>query len=238
MQSVLLKQTKLDYRSREAFKTLRTNVDFAGEELQVVCITSATPNEGKSSIAFELARSFAENGRRTILVDADLRKSVLRTRGKSGRIRYGLTNILAGQCGIEEAITETDVEDFHMIFAGPVPPNPSELLSGKRFEKMIESLKADYDMILIDTSPIGSVIDAAVVARRCDGIILVLKAGAVSYRYARKVKAQLETSETPLLGVVLNQVNLSGKGIYGKYYGRYYGKYYGNYYGNYGADEE
>lgn len=231
MQEFEIKQVDMDFRAKEAFKTLRTNIEFSGGDIQVIAVTSATPNEGKSSVSFELAQSFAQAGKKTVLLDADLRKSVMRSRYKRGRIRYGLTNCLAGKKTFEEVLCATDVPDFYMAFAGPVPPNPSELLGSQAFQDVVELARKSFDIVIIDTPPIGSVIDAVVAAKNCDGIIVVMESGAISYRFARRMIDQLKAADTRILGCVLNKVDLSGKGYYGKYYGRYYGKYYGNYYG-------
>lgn len=168
MQEFEIKQIEMDFRASEAFKTLRTNIEFSGEDVQVIAITSATPNEGKSSVSFELAQSFAQAGRKTLLLDADLRKSVMRSRYRKGRVRYGLTNCLAGKNKFEEALCATDVPNFFMVFAGPVPPNPSELLGGQRFRDIVEEARKAFDIIIIDTPPVGSVIDAVVAAKNCD----------------------------------------------------------------------
>lgn len=229
MQTIELKERLLDYRSKEAFKMLRTNIDFTGSELKVICITSCTPNEGKSNISFEVAKSYAQFGKKVLLVDADLRKSVMRQRHKRGKVRLGLVNYLVGKCELDEALCETDENNLYMIFSGPVPPNPSELLGSWKFTEMIRNAREEYDMVIIDTPPLGSVIDAAVVSKCCDGAVIVIAAGNVSYRFARKVKEQLDVAECRILGCVLNKVDLSGKSYYGKYYGKYYGQYYGNY---------
>ncbi len=235
MQELEIKQTNLDYRAKEAYKTLRTNIEFSGDNIKVIGITSTVPREGKSTTSFELAISFAQAGKRTLLIDADLRKSVMRSRYKRGRIRYGLTNYLVGRCDLMDAVAATDVEDFHMIFAGPMSPSPSELLGGERFRNMIDTCRELYDIIIIDTPPIGSVIDAAIISRYCDGMAVVMKSGEIHAPFARKIKEQLEMADVRILGVILNQVDMSGKGYYGKYYDKYYGKYYGNY-GNYGEE--
>ena len=229
MQAIELKERLLDYRSKEAFKMLRTNIDFTGGDLKVICITSCTPNEGKSNISFEVAKSYAQMGKKVLLVDADLRKSVMRQRHKKGKVRLGLVNVLAGKYEFDEALCATDIKNLYMRFSGPVPPNPSELLGNKRFVKMVEDAREEYDMVIIDTPPLGSVIDAAVVSKCCDGAVIVIAAGNVSYRFARKVKEQLDVAGCRILGCVLNKVDLSGKSYYGKYYGKYYGQYYGNY---------
>ena len=195
MQEFEIKQIEKDFRASEAFKTLRTNIEFSGEDVQVIAITSATPNEGKSSVSFELAQSFAQAGRKTLLLDADLRKSVMRSRYRKGRVRYGLTNCLAGKSKFEEALCATDVPNFFMVFAGPVPPNPSELLGGQRFRDIVEEARKAFDIIIIDTPPVGSVIDAVVAAKNCDGIVLVLEAAAISYRFAKRIVEQLKTAD-------------------------------------------
>lgn len=228
MQNIELNHDELDFRSKEAYKTLRTNIEFSGSEVQVICVTSCTPNEGKSSTSFELAKTFAVNGKKTLLVDADLRKSVMRQRHKKGRVRLGLVNYLVGQSSLEDAVCETDVKNLNMIFSGPVPPNPSELLGNKRFQAMIEAARGQYDIVIVDTPPLGSVIDTAVVSKCCDGAVMVIESGAISYRFARRVKEQLDVAGCRILGVILNKVQMSNKGYYG-YYGKYYGKYYGNY---------
>lgn len=244
MQTIQLIQAEQDYRSREAYKTLRTNVEFSGDNIQVVAVTSCTPNEGKSSISYELAASFAQNGKKVLMIDGDLRKSVLIRRHFKGKVRLGLVHCLVGKYCLDEVTCETDNRNLYMIFAGPVPPNPSELLGSKRFQDMLAEARKKYDMIIIDTPPLGSVIDSAIVAKQCDGVMLVIANGEISYRFAQKVKEQLDKAECRILGCVLNKVNMSKGGqyghygkYYGRYYGKYYGKYYGQYYGNYGNQD-
>ncbi len=229
MQEVFLKKEDMDFRMKEAFKIIRTNIEFSGEDVKVICVTSCTPNEGKSLTSFEVAKSFAEIGKKTLLIDADLRKSVMRDRYEAGVVKYGLTNFLAGKVSLDEALCKTDVPGLTMFFAGPVPPNPSELLGSKKFTTFIEKAREHYDMIIIDTPPLGSVIDTAVVSKCCDGAVIIIASGTVSYRFVRKVKQQLEFAGCRILGCVLNKVDIGGNKYYGKYYGRYYGKYYGNY---------
>ena len=168
MQEFSVKQSNLDFRTREAYKMLRTNIEFSGDNNKVIFITSSTPSEGKSTVSFELAMSFAQNGMKTLLIDADTRKSVMKNRGKKGKIKYGLTHYLSGKNELKDVICVSDVPNFCMIFAGPVPPNPSELVGNDRFAKMVEEARATFDMIIIDTPPIGSVIDAAVISKVCD----------------------------------------------------------------------
>ena len=196
----------MDYRMKEAFKTLRSNVEFCGSDVKIVSITSCTPNEGKSSVAMEMAKAFAEAGNKTLLVDADMRKSVLVGRYKTGAVRHGLSHCLIGKCSFEEAMCQTNVEGLHVIVAGPVPPNPSELLGSERFVTNLQDMKTYFDYIIVDTPPLGSVIDAAVVAKNCDGTIVVVENNAISYRFVQTVKGQLDKSGSRILGVVLNKV--------------------------------
>ena len=225
MQTIEVNTTDMDFRTEEAFKTLRSNIEFLGDDIRTICVTSCTPNEGKSSISFDLACSFAQNGKKVLLVDADLRRSVMRQRHRKGKVKLGLSNYLVGKTTLEECICVTDVKNLCLIFSGPVPPNPSELLGNARFKDLLVRMRELFDMIIVDTAPLGSVIDAAIVAKCCDGAMLVIESGAISYRYARKVKEQLEMSGCRLLGCVLNKVDIQGKSYYGKYYGKYYGSY-------------
>lgn len=224
MNQVTIKQQKLGYFVEEAYKSLRTNLQFCGNDKKVITLTSCTPNEGKSSVSMQLAISLAESGKRVLLIDADLRKSVLvgRTKVKQQEVK-GLTHYLSGQCSLQEAVCATNVKNFYLIYAGPFPPNPAELLGGKSFQNLIKVVRDVYDYIIIDSPPLGSVIDSAIIAGSCDGAMLVIESGVISYRFAQEVKEQLEKSNCPILGVVLNKVDVQ-KQSYGKY-GKYYGKY-------------
>ncbi len=229
MQSITInKVDSMDFHGKEAYKTLRTNIEFAGDDIKVITVTSCMPNEGKSSVTMNLALSLAEAGKRVLFVDADMRKSILAGRYKIKNAKRGLSHYLSGQCPLEDAVSITNVEKFHMIVAGPVPPNPSELLQSKRFTKFIEEMRKVYDYIIIDCPPLGSVVDALITGRISDGVALVIAAESISYKFAQKIKKQLEMAECKVLGVVLNKVNLKARGYYGKYYGKYYGEYYAN----------
>ena len=233
LQSVVLKEDhEMDFRTREAYKTLRANLEFAGDDVKVIAVTSCTPNEGKSSISMNLAKAIAEGGKKVILIDADLRKSVLVGRYKTGAVKFGLTHYLSGQKKFNEVYCATNIQNLYVAFSGPVPPNPSELLGGKYFNNMVVKLREHFDYVIIDTPPLGSVIDSAIVSKQCDGCVIVIASNEISYKFAQKVKEQLEVAECRILGCVLNKVNLTQKGYYGKYYGKYYGRYYGKYYGH------
>lgn len=214
---VKLALKKLDYYSNEAYNTLRTNIQFCGGDKRVIEFTSCMPNEGKSSVTLNLAVSMAESGKSVLLIDADLRKSVLKARVRLQERVDGLTHYLTGQTSVEEIICTTDIPQLHMIFAGPVPPNPSELLNSSLFEELISEQRKKYEYIIIDTPPLGSVIDSAIIARVCDGTIMVVETDAVSYKLAQEVKEQMIKTGCPILGVVLNKVDISKRSYYGKY---------------------
>ena len=224
MQKIEIKQQKkLNFHISEAYKTLRTNVQLCGEDIKVVALTSCTPNEGKTSISFQLAQSMAEDGKKVLFIDADVRKSVLVGRYQmTTKHVKGLTHYLSGQSKLTDVICQTNVEGLDVILTGPVPPNPSELLGGKYFKELIATQREKYDIIVLDTPPLGSVIDSVVVARQCDGIMLVIAAEEVSYKFAMKVKEQLEVADCKILGVVRNKLRFKTGG---KYYGKYYGHY-------------
>lgn len=232
MINIEIKPQKLNHNADESYKSLRTNLLFCGSDKKVIAITSCTPNEGKSSVTLNLAISMAEAGKKVLLIDADLRKSVLIGRTRVNESVKGLAHYLSRQNILTDVICSTNVKGLHMIFAGPVPPNPAELLSSKLFHDMLVSVRKVYDYVLIDTPPLGNVIDGAVIAEECDGSVMVIESGVISYRFAQEVKGQLEKSNCPILGVVLNKVDISKNGYYGKYYGKY-GKY--GRYGRYGS---
>ncbi len=229
------KISDLDFKTKEAYKTLRTNVQFCGDDVKVISITSCVPNEGKSMVSFNLAVSIAETGKKVLFVDADLRKSVLIGRYKINKAIKGLTQYLSGVEELDSVKYTTNVENLDMILSGPVPPNPAELLNNEKFTALVEITKKEYDYVVIDTPPIGQVIDPAIVAQQTDGVIFLVSQANVSYKYAQKQIEQLKRSGCRILGAVLNKVDPEGKG---SYYGGYYGKYYKGKYGyGYGNDK-
>lgn len=232
MVKVKLNDWKQNYQMDEAYKALRTNLQFCGADKKVIAFTSCTPNEGKSNVTSHLAASLAESGKSVLLIDADLRKSVLLGRVEVDDEVMGLTHYLSKQAKLSDVICATTLPKFHIIFSGIVPPNPAELLGSRLFKDMIRTAREVYDYIIIDTPPLGRVIDSAVIAESCDGTVIVIESGAISYRFVQEVKDQLDKANCPILGTVLNKV------VYGKEgYGRYgkYGKY--GKYGSYGETE-
>ena len=230
MQQVKLNKRELPYDVNEAMKLLRTNLQFCGKDKKVILLTSTVADEGKSTVALNLCTSLAQLGSRVLLIDADMRKSVLASRAMQGaRELPGLSHLLAARSSLEDVLLATDIQDFHVILAGRVPPNPTELLSNPRMEKLIEICRNEYDYVIVDCPPINLVVDAAIVAPMCDGIIMVVNSGSIPYRMAQNAVRQLEATGTPILGAVLNMIEKKND----KYYYRkgYYQKYYGDYYG-------
>ena len=220
---------------KESLRALKTNIQFCGDDIKTILITSAVPNEGKSTVAMDLARSLTESGKRVLLIDSDMRKSVfvgrLQAQSSSGEEICGLSHYLSGQSRLEDVLYGTEIPRLFMIFAGPSVPNPTEILEKKYFAELLKFGKEHFNYILIDCAPLGATIDAAVVAKYCDGAILVISQGMASSRLILSVKKQLEASGVKILGAILNKVRLKKNNYEGGYYGGYYGNYYGNYYG-------
>lgn len=214
-----------DYFYEEAIKTLRTNIQFAGMDIKTITVTSCYPNEGKSDIAFQLAKEIGNMNKKVLFVDADIRKSSMMNRYQVKSRVSGLSQYLSGQVGRNEIFYNTNFPNLDIVFSGPMAPNPSELLEQASFEALMEFERSFYDYVIVDTPPIGNLIDAAVVAKQCDGAILVIESGAVSRRVAEKAKEQLEKSGCRVLGAVLNKVDMRRD----RYYSRYNSKY-SNYY--------
>ncbi len=232
----LIAEEQNNYFMREAFNTLRTNILFSGKDVKTIVVTSCMAHEGKTTISFETSRSLAESGKRVLLVDADLRKSVMASRLTKERGITGLSQLLSGQITTEQAIYHTNIEGLDIIFAGPYPPNPTELVGSLAFKELISENRDRYDYIIVDAAPLGLVIDAAVMATYCDGAVVVINEGRIKYRMAQSVKEQLEKSGCRILGVVLNQIDrkrtISSSDTY------YGSKYESSYYGYSGKSEQ
>ncbi len=228
------------YTMKESLRALKTNIQFCGDDVRTLLITSSVPNEGKSTVALDLARSLTESGKRVLFIDTDMRKSVLvgrlRATTADGTEICGLSHYLSGQRRLEEVMYGTEIPRLFMIFAGPSVPNPTEILEKKYFQELLNFGKEHFHYIILDCAPIGAAIDAAVVAKHCDGAILVIGQGMASARMIQSVKKQLEASGVRILGAVLNKVNNKKNGHDSGYYGNYYGSYYGKY-GRYGKSE-
>lgn len=203
----------------EAFRTLRTNVQFTSvdSETKKIMITSAGPREGKSSTVANLAVSMAQAGMSVLVVDADMRNpSQHKLFGLDNR--QGLSVALAPDQDYQQYIKETAVHGVIVLTGGPIPPNPAELVGSQRMKRLIQKASEQYDMVLIDTPPIIAVTDAAILAQEVDGVILVLASGEVNKEYAQRAKVLLDKVGAKILGAVLNKADMNTSEHYYYYY--------------------
>jgi len=214
---ITLEQTKSPIS--EAYRALRTNVQFTrvDSESQKIMVTSSGPREGKSHTVANLGVSMAQSGKSVLIIDADLRNP---TQHKLFGLDNGegLSVSLVQDQDYHKYIRETTVPGVMVLPAGPVPPNPAELVGSKRMKRLIEEVSEQFDMVLIDTPPIIAVTDAAILAQEVDGVILVLASGEVNKGYAQKAKEQLDKLGVKILGAVLNKVDLNTNEYYHYYY--------------------
>lgn len=225
--------SELNFYAREAINMLRGSVQMAGYQTKVFAVTSALAHEGKSSLAFRLACSLAGLDRkRVVYVDSDIRNSHTKRRYKIRQKTVGLSEYLCGAAEAEDIVYATDNPQMDLVFCGKSAPNPSELCSGNRMDALLAQLKANYDYVIVDTPPVNLVVDTAIIAPKCDAVLVVVECGVTAQRELVHTIDVLERSNAKILGVVLNKVD-SRNNRYGKYglYGRY-GKQYG--YGRYG----
>ena len=221
MPTLEIAQKKLDLakKAEEYYNALRTNIQLSGNNLQVISITSVKPGEGKSTTSTNIAWAFARAGYKTLLVDADIRNSVMSGVFKSREKITGLTEFLSGTTDLSHGLCDTNVENLFVVQAGSISPNPTALLQSENFSTMIDTLRKYFDYIIVDTAPIGIVIDAAIITQKCDASVLVTAAGEANRKDVQKAKGQLEQTNKLFLGVVLNKFNTSAEkyGSYGEY---------------------
>src|SRR6266850_1432861 len=245
LQSHALLITHFDPKSpvAEAYRTLRTNIQFTRLEKQgkILVVTSPTLQEGKTTTIVNLALTMAQNGQRTLLVGANLRRpsihrffGIEREPGLSD-ILVGnavwrdcirtVADILMGRFEMEDVMAAPGLDNLHIIEAGPIPANPSELLSTSAMTEFLRAVAAEYDIVLIDTPPILPVTDSAIVAGKADGVLLVYQAGKVGRLVLKRAKAHLEAARAQVWGVVLNDLQTEVSGYtYTHYYTHYYGE--------------
>ena len=206
-------------KAEEYYNALRTNIQLSGNNLQVIAITSVKPGEGKSTTSTNIAWAFARAGYKTLLLDADIRNSVMSGVFKTREKITGLTEFLSGTTDLSHGLCDTNIENLFVVQAGSISPNPTALLQSENFSTMIDTLRKYFDYIIVDTAPIGIVIDAAIITQKCDASVLVAAAGEANRKDVLKSKGQLEQTNKPFLGVVLNKFNTSVEkyGSYGEY---------------------
>ena len=210
---------------KEAYNAIRTNLLFTqqGEKCPIFVVTSPTANNGKT---INLAVSFAQMGKRTLLIDADMRNPTIH-RMFSISVKNGLSEILAGLTD-NISVSKTDVENLSVLTAGKIPPNPAELLSSARMDKLLEFVKEHYDCVFIDTPPINLVTDSTIFAQKVTGYIVIVKTDTTNTHDVKTTVTNIEQIDGNILGFILNDVNSEKK----KYYS-YYRKYNYNYSYNY-----
>lgn len=202
------------FAASEAIKVLRTNVIFSGGENRSLGLTSCDAGEGKTTISLNLAAALASTGKRTILLDTDMRKSILAKYAGMGIPVYGLGQYLTGQCPMGDILYPTDVPYMDIVFSGTRVANPSELLGSAMMRQLVEVLKREYAYIIVDTPPLGQVTDCAVLAPVIDGLLIVINAEKNSYKTVQALKTQYEKTSGKILGVVLNRCDLTDKHSY------------------------
>ena len=212
----------LSYACTEALNTLCTNLTFAGEDKKVIMITSSQAHEGKSFVSMNIMRTLAGLGHSVVHIAADLRRSMiaskygLKIREGSG---MGLTHYLAGMCTADSVVYETSIHNAYMVPLGREVSNSLALLTTGRMARLLSYLRERYDYVIVDAPPVGIIIDAAEIAKNCDGVIITCKYKTATRRELVEVKRQIDRSECQILGCVLNCVafdSLSSKHYYQK----------------------
>lgn len=208
-------------RVSEQFRTLRTNIHFSSPDgdIRSLAITSASHSEGKSTTASNLAIVFAQEGKRVLFIDADMRKPTMHDTFKITNNR-GLSNVLARQIALKAAIQAAGIENLDLLPCGPIPPNPAELLSSHSMDLLFEQGLDVYDLLIFDTPPVLSVADSVILANKCEGTILVVNSGKTEREHAIRAKEAITASpKTRLLGAVINNVKVQKNADYAQYYG-------------------
>lgn len=225
----------LSYAGAEAINTLCTNLSFSGEGTKKVMLTSCQASEGKSFISMNIMRTLSKLGKKVALVDADIRRSMINSRFglqyETGSERRGLSHLLAGMASEEDVLYRTNLPGAYMVPVGRELSNPLPLLSSPRFGRLLDWLAGRMDCVLVDAPPVGAVIDAAEIAKSCDGILIVVAYNSVRRKELADAVQQLRQTGCPILGTVLNRVEFDSY-MSKKYY------YKSHYYGNYEGEEK
>lgn len=203
----------------EQYRTIRTNIQFStvDQDVTSLMVTSTGPGEGKSTTAANLAVVFAQQGKKVLLVDADMRKPTVHYTFNLTNT-FGLTSILTKQMTIDKAARGSNEKNLFVLTSGPIPPNPAELLSSKAMAHFFDDAKEYFDLIIFDTPPLLAVTDAQLLANKCEGTILVVSSGKTEKGQLIRAKQLLDTANSKLLGVVLNNKKIQNTNYYA-YYG-------------------
>ena len=213
------------FTESEAFKKLRTNIQFSGKNIKTIAFTSTYPGEGKSEVSYRIAYSIAEMGKKTVFIDSDLRNSTFNSRmieDYQGEFK-GLVHYLVGENTADEVIVKTQNPNFDFIPIGAFPPNPSELLAQEGFSELVAELKEKYDYVIIDTPPAGYVVDGVLASSVADGVIFLIASGYTAGRAAKESISTLTSAGCKILGCVLNKASQKDTHNYGSYSSYGYG---------------
>ena len=207
METVVINQIKdQSYTMKESLRALKTSISFSGKGVKSILFTSSVPNEGKTTVVMDLARSMADSKKTVLVVDTDMRKSVLvgrlRAKVESGEKIYGLSHYLSGQVALDKVVYATNIKGVFIIFAGHEVPNPTELLETEEFAELIEFGEKNFDYVLVDTPPTGAAIDAAVVGKNVNGAVIVAAQNVTSSRAIINTKRTLEDSGVKIVEAV------------------------------------
>ncbi|SDZ46480.1 capsular exopolysaccharide family [Evansella caseinilytica] len=212
--------THFDQKSpiSEQYRTLRTNIQYAAIDRQIrtIMVTSTTPGEGKSTTVGNLGVVLAQQQKRVLLVDGDLRKPTNHFTFQLPNT-LGLTSVLTKQVSFDEAVKETAVPFLEVLTSGPIPPNPSELLASKAMKEFTEGISEIYDYILFDAPPVNAVTDPQILSKLVDGVILVIRSGKTEEESAKKAVDSLNKVEANIIGAVLNDQKME-ESSYNYYY--------------------
>ncbi|MBO6048013.1 MAG: CpsD/CapB family tyrosine-protein kinase [Erysipelotrichaceae bacterium] len=218
-QDIIELRKEVEGQSLESFKKLRTSILYT-DDLHVIALTSTIPDEGKTITAFNLAKSFAEMGKKVVLIDCDLRRSSMKNYLMIKSRDAGLSEALTGQT--EDYVHETNFPNLSIVLAGKRPPNPTEIISSSKFKLILEELSEQFDYVFIDTPPVTVAADAIVVSREVDGCVMVVRNEFASKKAVRRSQIELESNGARIVGVVLNgvkrnQVDYDSYSYYGYY---------------------
>lgn len=203
----------------EQYRTIRTNLQFASvdRELRTMIVTSASPSEGKSMTASNVATVFAQQGKKVLLIDADLRKPTVHYTFRLDNTK-GLSNYLVGRGRLLDGVAETDIENLYVMSSGPIPPNPAEILGSQSMNSLIKEACQEFDLVIFDSPPVLAVTDSQILSNMVDGVLLVVRSKQTEYEAAQRAKELLEKAKAKLLGVVLNDKDVKNSNYY-YYYG-------------------
>lgn len=206
---------------QNAAKTLLANIRFASVDRPVksIVLTSSVPNEGKSTVAYNLAQAIASSGKRTLIVECDMRRRSLADM-IGARARHGIYAVLSGQVELDEALVATSHRNLFFLDSEPHIPNPADILSSQRFRKLVAQMESDFDYVVIDTPPVGTFVDAAIIATLADATALVVRERFVKRAELQNAYDQLKKADANVIGVIMNMCEAESSEYYYAYYNK------------------